>query len=196
MLLKKENGTEEYLESMEIKTTNIEGLLILTPRIFEDNRGSFFESFNKEIFDKETDAKYKFVQDNQSISKKGVLRGLHFQKPPYAQGKLVRVIKGAVIDIAVDIRKESLTYGQHFKIELSEKNNIQFFIPPGFAHGFVALEDETIFAYKCTNYYHPESEATILWNDTLLNIDWETNDCIVSEKDDIGLNFSSFESEF
>ena len=196
MLLEKESGTEEYLESMEIETTNIEGLLILTPRIFKDNRGSFYESFNKKIFDDHTNGKYNFVQDNQSISKKGVLRGLHFQNPPYAQGKLVRVIKGAVIDIAVDIRKDSVTYGKHFKIKLSEENNIQFFIPPGFAHGFIALEDDTIFAYKCTNYYYPKSEATILWNDALLNIDWETNGCIVSEKDDIGLNFSSFESEF
>ena len=181
---------------MEIKPTSIEGLLIIEPRVFKDDRGEFFESFNQVIFDKATDGKYHFVQDNQSISKKNVLRGLHFQKPPYAQGKLVRVIQGSVLDVAVDIRKDSVTYGQYVSIELSAKNNKQFFIPPGFAHGFIALENDTIFAYKCTNYYAPNYEGTIRWNDPLLNIDWRNESCLVSEKDKIGLDFCNFVSDF
>lgn len=191
-----ESGTEEYSENMEIKRLSIEGLLLIEPRVFKDDRGEFFESFNKKLFDELTEGKYQFVQDNQSISKKNVLRGLHFQKPPFAQGKLVRVIKGAVLDVVVDIRKSSKTYGQHFSIVLSAENNMQFFIPPGFAHGFLSLEDETIFSYKCTNYYAPESEATIMWNDPSLNINWGNDKCIVSKKDNIGLDFSSFVSDF
>lgn len=181
---------------MEIKKTEIEGLLIMEPRVFEDERGAFFESFNQHKFDEITEGKYTFVQDNQSVSKKNVLRGLHFQNPPYAQGKLVRVIQGAVLDVAVDIRKASKTYGQHVAIELSAENNKQFFIPPGFAHGFIALEDETIFAYKCTNYYAPNSEGTILWNDPTLQINWGHDACLVSEKDKVGIEFSKFVSEF
>lgn len=181
---------------MEIKRLSIEGLLLIEPRVFKDDRGEFFESFNKKLFDELTEGKYQFVQDNQSISKKNVLRGLHFQKPPFAQGKLVRVIKGVVLDVVVDIRKSSKTYGQHFSIVLSAENNMQFFIPPGFAHGFLSLEDETIFSYKCTNYYAPESEATIMWNDPSLNINWGNDKCIVSKKDNIGLDFSSFVSDF
>lgn len=190
------SGTEEYLENMEISKTSIEGLIIFEPRIFKDERGEFFESFNQRLFDEVTEGKYQFVQDNQSLSKKDVLRGLHFQKPPFAQGKLVRVIKGAVLDVAVDIRKESKTYGKYFSIVLSAENNKQFFIPPGFAHGFLSLEKDTIFSYKCTNYYAPAAEVTIQWNDESLNINWGAKKCIVSEKDNIGLNFSKFTSDF
>ena len=191
-----ENGIVEYLENMEIKTTSIEGLLIIEPRIFKDDRGEFFESFNQLQFDEATNKQYQFVQDNQSISKKNVLRGLHFQKPPFAQGKLVRVIKGAVLDVALDIRRLSSTYGQHVAVELSNENNRQLFIPPGFAHGFIALEENTIFAYKCTNYYAPDYEGTIRWNDPELQINWGSETCLVSEKDNIGSDFSKFVSDF
>ncbi len=181
---------------MEINKTEIEGLLIFTPRKFEDDRGYFFESFNQSIFDEATNNKFSFVQDNQSFSKKGVLRGLHFQNPPFAQGKLVRVIKGAVLDVAVDIRKDSKTYGKYVSIELSEENNKQFWIPPGFAHGFITLEDDTIFSYKCTNYYAPQSEGTILWSDIDLNIDWKLKPIFVSDKDEIGTEFCNFATQF
>lgn len=181
---------------MNIIKPDIEGLLIITPRVFEDDRGEFMESFNKQKFDEAVGREVNFVQDNQSISKKGVLRGLHFQTPPFAQGKLVRVVKGAVIDIAVDIRKDSPTYGDYVAVELTAENNEQFWIPEGFAHGFVALEDETTFLYKCTNYYAPQCEGTILWNDPTLNIDWGIDDPIISEKDAIGQEFSTFVSDF
>ncbi len=181
---------------MNIIKPDIEGLLIITPRVFEDERGAFMESFNKQKFDEAVGREVNFVQDNQSVSKKGVLRGLHFQSPPFAQGKLVRVIKGAVIDIAVDIRKNSPTYGDYVAVELTAENNEQFWIPEGFAHGFVALEDETTFLYKCTNYYAPQSEGTLLWNDPTLNIDWGISDPIISEKDAIGQEFSNFVSDF
>lgn len=181
---------------MEVTKTAIEGLLVFKPRTFSDDRGAFFESFNQKIFDEETNGEFTFVQDNQSVSKKGVLRGLHFQNPPFAQGKLVRVIQGAVIDVAVDIRKNSPTYGEHFSIELSAKNNLQFWIPPGFAHGFFATEEDTIFSYKCTNYYAPQSEGTIKWNDPDLNIDWKGIPTMISEKDEIGEEFRSFVSRF
>lgn len=181
---------------MNIIKPDIEGLLIITPRVFEDERGAFMESFNKQKFDEAVGREVNFVQDNQSVSKKGVLRGLHFQSPPFAQGKLVRVIKGAVIDIAVDIRKNSPTYGDYVAVELTAENNEQFWIPEGFAHGFVALEDETTFLYKCTNYYAPQSEGTLLWNDPSLNIDWGISDPIISEKDAIGQEFSNFVSDF
>ena len=181
---------------MNIIKPDIEGLLILTPRVFEDERGAFMESFNKQKFKEAVGRELNFVQDNQSVSKKGVLRGLHFQSPPFAQGKLVRVIKGAVIDIAVDIRKNSPTYGDYVAVELTAENNEQFWIPEGFAHGFVALEDETTFLYKCTNYYAPQSEGTLLWNDPSLNIDWGISDPIISEKDAIGREFSNFVSDF
>lgn len=181
---------------MNIIRPEIEGLLILTPRVFEDERGAFMESFNKQKFNEAVGKEVNFVQDNQSVSKKGVLRGLHFQSPPFAQGKLVRVIKGAVIDIAVDIRKNSPTYGDYVAVELTADNNEQFWIPEGFAHGFVALEEETTFLYKCTNYYAPQSEGTLLWNDPTLNIDWGISDPIISEKDAIGQEFSNFVSDF
>lgn len=181
---------------MKCELTELEGVVIFEPRVFGDERGAFFESFNQEQFDQEVGGKTTFVQDNQSISQKGVLRGLHFQNPPFAQGKLVRVIKGSVIDVAVDIRKNSSAYGQHVAVELSEKNHRQLWIPPGFAHGFVALEDDTIFAYKCTNYYAPKSEGCIKWDDRLLNIQWGIKSPIVSEKDQLGDDFNTFATAF
>lgn len=179
-----------------IEKTAIEGVLIITPRVFQDDRGSFTESFNMRQFDEATKGEYTFAQDNQSISKKGVVRGLHFQNPPNAQGKLVRVSRGAVLDVAVDLRKSSDTYGQHVAVVLSANNNRQLWIPPGFAHGFAALEDNSTFCYKCTDYYAPESEATILWNDPDLNIDWQIENPIVSQKDIEGQEFRNFVSHF
>ena len=180
---------------MEIIKTAIEGLLVIKPKVFEDDRGHFFESWSKESF-QDIDLDLDFVQDNQSLSKKGVLRGLHFQNPPFEQGKLVRVIKGAVIDVAVDIRKDSDTYGQYFSVRLSEKNKKILWIPPGFAHGFVTLEDDTVFTYKCTKIFNKESEGALNWDDKNLNIDWGIKDPLVSEKDMIGGDFASFESKF
>ena len=180
---------------MEIIKTPIKGLLVINPRVFGDDRGYFFESWSKQSF-AEAGLDLDFVQDNQSISSKGVLRGLHFQNPPYEQGKLVRVIKGAVLDVALDLRKDSPTYGQHFSIELSEENKTIFWIPPGFAHGFATLKDNTIFTYKCTGVYNKESEGALLWNDKDLNINWEINDPLVSEKDLVAGNFKNFVSKF
>ena len=181
---------------MVITECRIKGLFIIEPRIFEDSRGIFYETFNEKIFNDKTGLTISFCQDNESISKKNVLRGLHFQNPPFAQGKLVRIVAGRVLDIAVDIRKSSPTYGQYELIELSDKNKLQFYIPPGFAHGFVALEDNSIFSYKCTNYYSPVSERTIQWNDPNLSINWEIKNPIISEKDQKGLDFATFVSEF
>ncbi|PIE87092.1 MAG: dTDP-4-dehydrorhamnose 3,5-epimerase [Bacteroidetes bacterium] len=180
---------------MTITKTEIEGLLILEPRVFKDDRGLFFESFNEKLFEAEA-GNIRFVQDNQSVSKKGVLRGLHFQNPPHAQGKLVRVAKGSVIDVAVDIRRDSPTYGKHVAVELSAENNKQFWIPAGFAHGFVALEDDTIFCYKCTDYYAPECEGSLLWNDETLKIDWGIDTPLVSPKDEVAPTFTNFETSF
>jgi len=181
---------------MKIIETELSGVLILEPRVFKDDRGSFCETFNERNFEENVLNGLKFVQDNQSISSKNVLRGLHFQNPPYAQGKLVRVIVGSVLDVAVDIRKDSPTYGKHVKVELTADNNRQFWIPPGFAHGFLALEDDTIFSYKCTNYYSPESEGSIKWSDPDLKIDWSINAPIVSEKDQEAEDFCNFISQF
>lgn len=169
---------------MEIIETKIPGLVIIEPRIFRDDRGYFFESFSQRNFEEQV-CKTQFVQDNESKSSYGVLRGLHFQKPPYAQSKLVRVIKGAVLDVAVDIRKGSPTFGQHVAVELTEDNHRQFFIPRGFAHGFSVLTDEVIFQYKCDNFYAPQSEGAIAWNDPQLNIDWRipVDKVVLSEKD-------------
>jgi dTDP-4-dehydrorhamnose 3,5-epimerase len=180
---------------MEVIKTTLEGLLVIKPRVFGDERGYFFESWSKQSF-AEVGLSLDFVQDNQSLSSKGVLRGLHFQNPPYAQGKLVRVIKGAVLDVAVDIRKDSPTYGQHFSVELSEENKTLVWIPPGFAHGFATLKDNTIFTYKCTEVYNKESEGALLWNDKDLNINWKVNDPLVSEKDLVAGNFKNFASKF
>lgn len=181
---------------MNIKAGKLKGLFIIEPNIFEDERGYFFESFHSQKFCTTLKQEVQFVQDNESKSEKGVLRGLHFQKPPFAQGKLVRVVKGAVLDVAVDIRKESPTYGQHQSIILSEKNKKQFYIPEGFAHGFLTLENETIFSYKCTNYYHPETEGCLLWNDEDLNINWDFKAPILSKKDLLGEKMIKFESPF
>ena len=169
---------------MEIIKTNIEGVVIIEPRIFKYDRGYFFESFSQREFEEKV-CKTTFVQDNESKSSYGVLRGLHFQKPPFAQSKLVRVIKGAVLDVAVDIRKGSPTFGQYVSVELTGENHRQFFIPRGFAHGFSVLSEEVIFQYKCDNFYSPQSEGAIAWNDPDLNIDWRipAEKVVLSEKD-------------
>ena len=169
---------------MEVIKTEIEGVVIIEPRLFKDERGYFFESFSQRDFDKQVRTIH-FVQDNESKSCYGVLLGLHFQKPPFAQSKLVRVIKGAVLDVAVDIRKGSPTFGQHVAVELTEDNYRQFFIPRGFAHGFSVLSDEVIFQYKCDNFYAPQSEGAIAWDDPALGIDWKipAEKVILSEKD-------------
>ncbi len=181
---------------MEIIPTEIPGLLIVKPAVFEDSRGYFFESYNLDKF-AQAGITAKFVQDNESKSQKNVLRGLHFQKPPYAQGKLVRVMKGSVLDVAVDLRKGSPTYGKWASIVLSENNKFMYWIPEGMAHGFLTLEDHTVFFYKCTNQYNKESEGSILWNDPELAIDWGSLDSpILSEKDKISPLFRDFESPF
>ena len=169
---------------MKIIETAIEGVVIIEPRLFKDERGHFFESFSQREFEEKI-RKISFVQDNESKSSYGVLRGLHFQKPPYAQSKLVRVIKGAVLDVAVDIRKGSPTFGKHVAVELTEENHLQLFIPRGFAHGFSVLSQEVIFQYKCDNFYAPQSEGALAWDDSDLNINWRipTNQIILSEKD-------------
>jgi len=179
---------------MKIEKTFINNLLVLQPRVFEDNRGYFFESYNKKALEKLI--KIEFIQDNESLSQKNVLRGLHFQAPPYSQDKLVRVISGSILDIVVDLRKKEKTYGKYFAIELSAKNKKQLFIPKGFAHGFLTLENNTIFSYKCSDYYHPESEECINCFDKYLNIDWKASNVILSEKDKKGMNFCDFESPF
>ena len=180
---------------MKVITTKISDLLILIPDLFEDNRGSFFESYNKERLHK-LGIRQDFVQDNESRSKKGVIRGLPNQLPPYEQAKLVRVIKGAVLDVAVDLRKDSATFGQWFSVELNDQNKKMMWIPAGFAHGFVALEDDTVFVYKCTKHYNSESERSIRWNDPDLNIDWGIQDAILSEKDKNAPLFREIHSPF
>ena len=169
---------------MQITETKIPGLLVIRPQVFKDERGYFFESYNKQKF---IDAGIppEFVQDNESKSQKGVLRGLHFQNPPFSQGKLVRVIKGAVLDVAVDLRKGSPTYGQWDSVVLSEENKLMYWLPEGMAHGFLTLENDTIFSYKCTNLYNKEAEGSIRWDDPELNIAWGTLKPILSEKDKI-----------
>lgn len=181
---------------MKITRTNIAGLIIIEPTVFGDDRGYFFESFNLNKWEELVGEVPNFIQDNESMSHKNVLRGLHFQKPPYAQGKLVRVVKGSVLDVAVDIRKNSPTYGEHYKVILSEENKLQLYIPEGFAHGFLTLEDNTIFNYKCTNLYHKESEGGLMWNDKKLNIDWGVLSPILSEKDVLYKNFHIFTSPY
>ena len=184
---------------MEIQELIPGGPVIITPGIFKDERGYFFESFNEKQF-KEKVADVDFVQDNESMSAENTIRGLHFQKPPYAQAKLVRVVKGAVIDVVVDIRKSSPTYGQYFKVYLSETNHRQFYVPRGFAHGFVALKSDTVFQYKCDNFYNKESEGCILYNDETIAIPWENwvheSQRIVSDKDKKGVPFKDFETPF
>jgi dTDP-4-dehydrorhamnose 3,5-epimerase len=180
---------------MDIKSTPIEGLLIIEPQVFTDPRGYFYESYNKEKF-VAAGINIEFVQDNQSLSQKGIVRGLHFQAPPFDQGKLVRVIQGAVLDVAVDIRKNSPTYGQNFSVELSAQNRTMFYIPPGFAHGFETLDDNTIFLYKCTDVYNKQSEGGLLWNDPELGIKWQSSNPLISEKDKILPLFKDLVSPF
>ena len=169
---------------MNVLKTDIEGVVIIEPRIFRDDRGYFFESFSQREFQEKV-CNTVFVQDNESKSSYGVLRGLHFHKPPHAQSKLVRVIKGAVLDVAVDIRRGSPTFGQHVAVELSGDNHRQLFIPRGFAHGFSVLTDEVVFQYKCDNFYAPQSEGALAWNDPDLAIDWRipADKLLLSEKD-------------
>ena len=169
---------------MEVIKTGIEGVVVIEPRIFKDERGYFFESFSQREFNEKV-MPVNFVQDNESMSSYGVMRGLHFQQMPYTQSKLVRCVKGAVLDVAVDIRKGSPTYGQHVAVELTEENHRQFFIPRGFAHGFSVLSEEVIFQYKCDNFYSPQSEGALAWNDPALEINWKipANDVVLSEKD-------------
>lgn len=181
---------------MEVKKTKINGVFLIKPQVFKDNRGHFFESFNSKKFNEDIGLDVQFVQDNQSLSSKNVLRGLHFQHPPFAQAKLVSVIKGEVLDVVVDIRKESNTYGEYIIENLNEENHHQLFIPEGMAHGFLTLKDDTIFSYKCSNYYDQGSEDGIIWNDGSLKIDWKIKNPLVSEKDQLAQNFTSFVSPF
>lgn len=182
---------------MKVIKTPIEGPVILEPRIFRDDRGYFFESYNKKVFDEEV-APIDFVQDNESCSTYGVMRGLHFQRPPHAQAKLVRCVRGRVLDVAVDIRKGSPTYGQHVAVELSEDNHLQFFIPRGFAHGFAVLSDIAVFQYKCDNYYCPEADGGISIKDISLGIDWRIDpaNAILSPKDMQHPLLKDFDSPF
>jgi len=181
---------------MEIVDTGIEGLLLIKPDVFEDDRGYFFESFNQNKF-REAGIDARFVQDNESCSMKHVLRGLHFQKPPYAQGKLVRVMRGSVLDVAVDLRKNSDTYGHWRSAKLDSKLKQMLWIPEGFAHGFVTLEDNTVFFYKCTNLYNKNSEGSIRWNDPDLGIDWGgISNPVLSGKDKEAPLFKTFISPF
>lgn len=184
---------------MNITTTPIKDLLVIEPKVWKDPRGYFYESYNAKAFE-EAGINAVFVQDNQSFSQKGTLRGLHAQAPPFAQGKLVRVIQGSVLDVAVDIRKDSATYGQHFSIELSGENHKQLWMPPGFLHGFVTLENNTIFTYKVTNYYDKGSEIGIMWNDPTLNVDWgaqlDPEEILLSDKDLLLGDFKSLVSPF
>ena len=182
---------------MNVIKTDIEGVVVIEPRVFDDARGYFFESYSKRRFD-EAVRPVEFVQDNESMSTRGVIRGLHFQRPPFSQSKLVRCVRGAVLDVVVDIRRGSPTYGQHVAVELTGENRRQLFVPRGFAHGFAVLSDEAVFQYKCDNYYHPESEGGISIADRSLGIDWRIDpaEAILSEKDLRNPMFSDFESPF
>lgn len=187
---------------MEVIKTNIDGLLIIEPRVFKDSRGYFFESFSQREFDEKVTPmigqKITFVQDNESMSSYGVMRGMHFQRPPFTQSKLVRCVKGAVLDVAVDIRKGSPTYGQHVAVELSEDNHRQFFISMGFAHGFEVLSETAVFQYKCDEFYHPEADGGISILDDSIGIDWRISidKAILSEKDTKHPLLKEFDSPF
>ncbi len=182
---------------MEVIPTAIEGVFIIKPRVFTDARGYFFESFSQREFDEKV-GPVCFVQDNESMSQYGVMRGLHFQRPPFTQSKLVRCVRGAVLDVAVDLRKGSPTYGQHIAVELSEENHLQFFVPKGFAHGFSVLTETAVFQYKCDEFYHPEADDGISILDQSLGIDWRipADKAILSEKDTKHLNLKDFETPF
>lgn len=181
---------------MEVIKFELEGVLLLKPKVYKDERGYFYESFNQKTFNDVVGEKIEFVQDNQSSSQKHTLRGLHFQAPPFAQGKLVRVVQGAVIDLIVDIRKNSPTYGQTLTVELQAENHEILWVPPGFAHGFYTLEDHTIFQYKCSNFYNKESEGAILWNDPAFDFQAKFESPILSEKDKIAPVFNQLNSPF
>lgn len=185
------------MREMEVIKTEIEGVVIIEPRIFKDERGYFYESFSQREFEEKV-LKTTFVQDNQSKSSYGVIRGLHFQKPPHCQSKLVRCIKGAVLDVAVDIRKGSPTFGKYVAVELTEENHRQFFVPRGFAHGFAVLSEEAVFQYKCDNFYCKESEGAVAWNDPEIGIDWQipSSDVLLSEKDRQNKNMNEAEYLF
>jgi len=180
---------------MQVQKTGFEGLLILQPKIFKDDRGAFQESWNATTF-KQLGLPITFVQDNQSVSHNNVLRGLHFQHPPHAQGKLVRVTRGRALDVVVDLRKDSKTFKKHYKIELSDEKANMLWIPAGFAHGFVALENDTVFQYKCDALYNPQTEDCLLWNDLSLGIDWEVENPIISDKDQEGKIFTALKNPF
>jgi len=180
---------------IEVEKTQIEGLLVIRPLVLTDSRGCFFESYNKITLQKHG-IDVDFVQDNQSISRKNVIRGLHLQSPPFAQGKLVRVVQGRAMDVAVDIRKKSPTFGQHFAVELSAENNVMFWIPAGFAHGFVARDDNTVFLYKTSSYYNKASEMAIHPLDPVLNIDWGVENPVLSDRDRENPWFEMFVSPF
>lgn len=181
---------------MKVISTGIPDVLVIEPTVYRDPRGYFFEPFNLKKFEAEVGEHPLFVQDNESMSDKGILRGLHFQVPPAEQGKLVRVTRGSVLDIVVDLRMGSPTFGRHLSIVLDEENKRQLWIPPGFAHGFLTLEDQTIFSYKCTAYYAPDHERVIAYNDPLLGIEWGIDDPVLSEKDAKGAPFGAFDSPF
>ena len=187
---------------MEVITTDIKGVLVIQPKVFGDNRGYFFESFSQREFDEKVTPilghTINFVQDNESMSSYGVMRGLHFQRPPFTQSKLVRCVKGAVLDVAVDIRKGSPTFGQHVAVELTEENHTQFFVPRGFAHGFAVLSETAVFQYKCDEFYHPEADGGISILDTSLGIDWKipTDKALLSEKDTKHALLKDFDTPF
>lgn len=180
---------------MNFIATTLEGCYCIEPRVIHDERGYFMESFNQKTFHERTGMKVHFVQDNQSMSSKGVLRGMHYQKGQHAQAKLVQVLSGEILDVAIDIRPESATFGQHTSIILSEENHRQFFVPRGFAHGFLVLSETATVAYKCDNFYNKESEAGIIYNDPMLNIDWQfsESELIISEKDAVQPTFEKAE---
>ena len=180
---------------MKILQTELPGLLIIEPDVFRDERGYFCETYNQEKLS-QLGFKQTFVQDNESMSSKGVLRGIHFQKPPFAQAKLVRVVRGSIIDFAVDLRKGSPTYGKYKAVELDSETKKMLYLPEGFGHAFVSLEDNTIFSYKCSNFYNKESESGILWSDEDLNIDWKIDNPILSDKDKILGKLKDFDSPF
>lgn len=183
---------------MEIIKTDIEGVFIIEPKVFGDSRGYFFESFNAREFREKTGLEVNFVQDNESRSRYGVLRGLHFQNPPYAQSKLVRCVRGSVLDVAVDLRKGSRSYGRYVSCELSGENHRQIFIPKGFAHGFAVLSEDAVFQYKCDEFYHPEAESAIAWNDPEIGIEWPVSpaEAVLSDKDRNHPFLKEFETPF
>ena len=178
------------------KEIALEGLILIKPKIFTDRRGEFFESYNTDRMNNVIGGKTIFFQDNISVSKKNVLRGLHFQRSPMAQAKLIQVFRGGILDVVVDLRLNSATYGKHFKVELNDQNRLQLWIPQGFAHGFLTLEDNTIFSYKCTSAYSKKHEMNLLWNDPMLNIDWGQTSPLLSDKDQLAQPFENFDSPF